>query len=61
MHLNDTQLIRDANPNLDGICAACGRPATDHDPLVISDGYRIHTSHTTDPRSGFTPHHGGQR
>lgn len=36
-----------------GICQACGHPATDDDRLVTADGYRIHHSHTTDPRSGF--------
>ncbi|HEX5495244.1 MAG TPA: hypothetical protein VFX70_11790 [Mycobacteriales bacterium] len=35
------------------ICAACGRPATTADRLRLVDGGRIHTSHLTDPRSGY--------
>ena len=34
-------------------CQACGRPTSPQDPPVQVDGYRIHASHLTDPRSGF--------
>ncbi|MEU8764970.1 hypothetical protein ACWEP8_39815 [Streptomyces hydrogenans] len=37
------------------ICTACGRPALPSDQLVTTaaEGYRIHRSHTEDPKSGF--------
>jgi hypothetical protein len=50
--LNDAQRERDANGK-GHLCAACGHPGTPDDPLVISDGYRVHRSHTTDPQDGF--------
>lgn len=37
-------------------CKACGHPARPSDPIVTTvddDGYRIHRSHTEDPRDGF--------
>jgi hypothetical protein len=34
-------------------CASCGHPFTHKDTPVAVDGYRIHTSHTNDPASGF--------
>lgn len=36
-----------------GICVACGHPATPQDRLVVVNGQHIHTSHTTDPTSGY--------
>jgi hypothetical protein len=39
------------------ICAACGHDGTTPDPLTVTDdGMRVHTSHTTDPRSGLYGH-----
>jgi hypothetical protein len=36
------------------ICPACGHPEAKADPLVkAADGFRVHRSHTTDPRDGF--------
>lgn len=36
------------------ICAACGHDGTTKDPLIKAmDGFRVHRSHTTDPRSGY--------
>lgn len=35
-------------------CQACGHPTTKDDPAVKTrDGYRVHKSHTTDPKSGL--------
>lgn len=35
-------------------CAACGHEGKRTDPLTKDDsGSRVHTSHTTDPRSGL--------
>lgn len=34
-------------------CAACGHPFTPDDLPVTIDGHRIHTTHTTDPASGY--------
>lgn len=35
-------------------CAACGHDGTAADPLVVdNEGWRIHRSHTEDPRSGM--------
>lgn len=50
--LSDRQRQRDADGR-SGICAACGRFATADDPLLVAGGVRVHTSHTTDPGSGF--------
>lgn len=51
--INTTQQRRDHNGQRD-TCAACGHDATGRDPLVkTTDGYRIHRSHTTDPRNGY--------
>jgi hypothetical protein len=50
--LSDAQRERDANGQ-QNICAACGHQGTPGDPLVIAGGYRVHTSETTDPASGF--------
>lgn len=49
---SQTQRDRDRSGQRD-ICSACGRPVTGEDPLRLVDGSRIHTSHTTDPRSGY--------
>ena len=36
------------------ICAACGHDGTTRDPLVLTDnGFRVHQSHTADPRDGL--------
>lgn len=52
-YINTAQQARDHN-GLRNICAACGHDSTAADPLVKSlDGYRIHRSHATDPRSGY--------
>jgi hypothetical protein len=38
----------------EGACPACGRLATDADPLVrTSAGWTVHRSHTTDGASGY--------
>lgn len=51
--INTAQQTRDHN-GLRDCCSACGHDGTPTDPLVKSlDGYRIHRSHTTDPRSGY--------
>lgn len=50
--INPAQQQRDRNGQRT-ICAACGHPARDNDPLIVADGFRIHHSHTADPRSGF--------
>lgn len=50
--LSDAQRGRDANGQ-ENVCAACGHPGTPGDPLVIAQGFRVHTSETTDPRSGY--------
>ena len=35
-------------------CSACGHDGTSRDPLVLTnDGFRVHQSHTTDPRDGL--------
>lgn len=40
------------------ICAGCGRPATEDDPLDLEEhGSRVHTSHLNDPASGLQPQH----
>ena len=37
-----------------GVCAACGNPATQENPLVISgESWRVHRAHFQDPRTGF--------
>lgn len=42
-------------------CAACGRLFTPDDlPVKAADGHRIHTSHTTDPMSGYYGEQGEQ-
>lgn len=57
--INADQLARDLG-GLRNVCAACGSRETSRDPLVLSDdGYRVHHSHVTDPRSGLYGH--GQR
>lgn len=50
--LNDAQRERDAEPRLRNICAACGRPGTADNPLVIAEGYRVHRSKTTELGDG---------
>lgn len=51
--INSKQQQRDHNGQRN-TCAACGHPGTGADPLVLSaDGWRVHRSDTTDPRSGF--------
>jgi hypothetical protein len=51
--INAAQQRRDHNGQRD-ICAACGHNGTSRDPLVkATDGYRVHRSHTTDPRNGY--------
>ena len=51
--LNDAQRQRDAK-GWQNICAACGMPGDVGNPLVIApDGFRVHTSETTDPTSGY--------
>ena len=50
--LNDEQRERDGRGQRN-ICAACGHPGTADNPLVISDGYRVHETHKTDPESGL--------
>lgn len=51
--INVAQQRRDHNGQRD-ICAACGHDGTGRDPLVLADdGFRVHRSHTTDPRSGY--------
>jgi hypothetical protein len=50
--LNDGQRERDANGH-GHLCAACGWPGTQDDPLVVAEGWRVHRSHTTDPQDGF--------
>ena len=51
--LNDAQRERDAK-GWENLCATCGRPGDVANPLVIAgDGFRVHTSETTDPRSGY--------
>jgi hypothetical protein len=38
-------------------CAGCGQEGTQRDPLALDDeGYRVHTSHFTDPKSGLYGH-----
>ena len=50
---NPRQQARDA-AGLRHTCAACGGPETARDQLVVaSDGFRVHTSHVTDPDSGY--------
>jgi len=47
------QQARD-HSGLRNFCTACGHAGTNTDPLIVnSDGFRIHRTHTTDPRSGF--------
>ncbi|MEV5204179.1 hypothetical protein [Streptomyces sp. NPDC053720] len=44
------------NPLGLSLCQACGHPAHDDDPLVVTadrDRYTIHLSHTEDPEDGF--------
>jgi hypothetical protein len=50
--INSRQFERDHNGQRN-ICAACGHDGTNADPLVLDDGYRVHTSHTTDVNSGL--------
>src|ERR1035438_9930138 len=51
--LNDAQRQRDAK-GWQNLCAACGMPGDVANPLVIApDGFRVHTSETTDPKSGY--------
>ena len=51
--LNDAQRERDAK-GWENLCATCGRPGDVANPLVIAgDGFRVHTSETTDPASGY--------
>ena len=50
--LNDEQRERDGRGQRN-ICAACGHPGSAGNPLVISDGYRVHETHKTDPQSGL--------
>jgi hypothetical protein len=51
--LNKQQVQRDIEGKR-GECAACGNPFTPGDPMVIApDGFRVHTSETTDPASGY--------
>ncbi len=50
--INAAQKKRDRDGQRN-ICAACGHPATAVDQLLVADGFRIHRSHTTDPRSGY--------
>lgn len=52
-YINDAQRQRDRNSDLANACPACGRDATDTDPLIPDiDGWRVHRSHTEDPNSG---------
>lgn len=52
-YIDTAQQRRDHNGQRN-TCTACGHDGTTRDPLVKNlDGHRIHTSHTTDPRSGF--------
>jgi hypothetical protein len=52
-YINSAQFDRDHN-GLRDTCAADGHPGTADDPLVkAADGYRVHQSDTTDPRSGY--------
>jgi len=51
--ISKAQQERDHN-GLRDTCAADGRKGTKADPLVKSDdGFRIHGSHTEDPKSGY--------
>jgi hypothetical protein len=51
--INTAQQRRDHKGQRD-VCATCGQDATGRDPLVnATDGYRVHRSHTTDPRNGY--------
>ena len=49
----DRRAVIDDEGRRANICQACGHPGTPGDPVVMAEGYRIHTSHTTDPSSGF--------
>jgi hypothetical protein len=52
-YINTTQQARD-HKGQRNTCAACGHPGTASDPLVLAtDGYRVHLSDTTNPRSGY--------
>jgi hypothetical protein len=35
------------------VCQACGHPTSPQDPPAHVDGFVIHGSHLSDPRSGF--------
>ena len=51
--LNDRQRQRD-RAGYRRTCSACGHPETTSDRLVRTpDGFRVHTSHLRDPRSGL--------
>lgn len=51
--ISSGQQTRDHNGQRN-ICAACGHNGTGSDPLVNDNrGYRVHRSHTTNPRSGL--------
>ena len=48
------------DPDVHGIlrqvnrCPACGHLGSHDDPLIaVDDGWYVHTSHTTDPRSSY--------
>lgn len=56
--ISGAQFERDRN-GLRDTCAACGREATDADPLGLADdGFRVHGSHFDDPADGYF---GGQQ
>lgn len=51
--ISKSQQDRD-HKGLRNVCGACGHEGTGHDPLCTTDtGSRVHTSHTSDPRSGL--------
>lgn len=51
--ISSRQQARDHNGQRN-MCSACGHDGTTRDPLVLDeDGFRIHRSHATDPRSGY--------
>lgn len=51
--INSAQQTRD-HAGQRNTCAADGHPGTEADPLVTAtDGYRVHRSDTTNPRSGY--------
>lgn len=35
------------------LCAACSQSETPADPLTVREGFRVHSSHTTDPGTGY--------